>query len=65
VELVEVLFQPTVLSTRNISEENINSILGGDGRKEMKGAYVCEETDIFRGKVSVRWFCLSQVDLEG
>jgi len=48
----EVLFLPTTLSTRNISEGSINLILGG-GRTGMKGAYLCEETDPFRGKVSV------------
>jgi hypothetical protein len=64
VELVEVLLPPVVLSTRNISEENIDSVLGGRGRMGIKDD-VCEETDVFRGKGSIRWFCPSRVDLQG
>ena len=63
-----MLLLPVVLSTRNISEENIDSVLGGRGRMGVNGAYVWAETDVLSGKVSIRWFWevnTSRLDLEG
>jgi hypothetical protein len=54
VELEAGLLPRVVLSTRNISEENMDSVLGGWGPMGPNDAYSCVETDVLSGKVSIR-----------